>query len=225
MVFPAVLAPDAEGLVFVGGNFTRATVTEAYTRGLFPWRGGDAIPWYCPDPRAVIRPGTLRVTHSLAKRARTASYTVAFDHDFRGAMTRCATTPRRHESSTWITPDVIDGYSRLHDAGLAHSVEVYAGDEPIGGLYGLAFGRIFHGESMYHRARDASKLALWALDQALLAHGFTLLDCQVPTPHLMSLGAEAWRRDRYLAQLAENSAAPTLHESWQSWRVTCLPPR
>jgi leucyl/phenylalanyl-tRNA--protein transferase len=222
-VFPEPLRPAPDGLVFVGGDFSRATLVEAYTRGIFPWRGGPDIPWYCPDPRAVLRPGTLRVTRSLAKRARTSGFTVAFDDDFRGAMQRCATTPRRTEQTTWITADVIEGYCALHADGIAHSVEVYDGDTPIGGLYGLAFGRIFHGESMYARARDGSKLALWSLDTALVAHGFTLLDCQVPTDHLRSLGAEIWPRARYLAHLAANGPAPPA--SWRAWCATCLPAR
>jgi leucyl/phenylalanyl-tRNA---protein transferase len=216
VVFPEPLVPDADGLVFVGASFAQATIVEAYTRGLFPWRGGRAIPWYCPDPRAVIVPGQMRIARSLAKRGR-AGLVAAFDRDFRGAMERCATTVRRDETSTWITPDMIDAYCALHAAGIAHCVEIYDGDTPVGGLYGLAFGRFFHGESMYHRVRDASKLALWALDRALAARGYTVLDCQVPTRHLMSLGAEAWTRARYLRALAANAGAPSDRESWQSW--------
>lgn len=223
-MFPEPLRPDADGLVFVGGDFSCATLVEAYARGIFPWRGGDPIPWYCPARRAIVRPGTLRIARSLAKRARTAGFAVAFDRDFRGVMERCATTPRRDGHATWITPDMIDGYCALHAEGIAHSVEVLLGDEPVGGLYGLAFGRCFHGESMYHRARDASKLALWALDAALVAHDFTLLDCQVPTRHLCSLGAVVWPRHEYLDHLAANADAPSLHGSWRSWSVACLPP-
>jgi len=223
VVFPEQLEPDANGLAFVGADFAQPTIVEAYRRGLFPWRGGPEIPWYCPDPRAIVRAGALHVTHSLAKRARNAGLAVAFDHDFRGTMLRCATTRRRHEQTTWISPDVIEGYCALHAAHLAHSVEVYLGDEPVGGLYGLTFGRFFHGESMYHRTRDASKLALWALSDALAAHGFELIDCQVPTDHLLRLGAEAWPRARYLASLTVNASAPSLHETWRSWRADCLP--
>ncbi len=221
--FPEVLLPDANDRVFIGGTLTPATVIEAYTRGLFPWRGGESIPWYCPDPRAVVPAGQLHVTRSLAKRARTSGFRIAFDHDFRGAMLRCATTRRADELESWITPDMLETYGALHDAGIGHSVEVYARGAPVGGLYGLSFGRFFHGESMYHHLRDASKLALWALGEALAARGFELIDCQVPTDHLLRLGAECWPRSRYLARLAVNASAPSHHHSWRDWRVDCLP--
>ncbi|HEU0035028.1 MAG TPA: leucyl/phenylalanyl-tRNA--protein transferase [Kofleriaceae bacterium] len=225
--FPDVLIPDADGLVFTGGTLTRETIVEAYTRGVFPWRGGRAIPWYSPDPRAVLRPGAMRVARSLAKRARHAGLAVAFDRDFRGTMVRCATTPRAHESSTWITDDMIDAYCELHAAGIAHSVEIYRADDhaPVGGLYGLTFGRLFHGESMYHLVADASKLALWCASEALAARGFTWVDCQVPTRHLMSLGAQAIPRAEYLASVRDNARWASLHESWAAWRVDhVLPP-
>lgn len=221
--FPDSLTPDANDRVYVGGVLTRATLVEAYTRGIFPWRGGEQIPWYCPDPRAVLRAGHMHVTHSLAKRARNGRFTVAFDHDFRGAMLRCAHTPRGGEPETWITPDMLAAYGALHDEGIAHSLEIYQSGQPVGGLYGLTFGRIFHGESMYHLVADSSKLALWAMSDALAAHGVELIDCQVPTAHMLRLGAERWPRARYLARLAENSTQSSLHHSWHDWRVESLP--
>jgi leucyl/phenylalanyl-tRNA--protein transferase len=224
--FAAVLTPDAQGLAFVGGDLRVETVVEAYARrGLFPWRGGPHIPWYCPDPRAVLEPSRMHVSASLAKRARGGGLTVAFDGDFSGAMVRCATTPRVHEQETWITPDVREAYAALHALGIAHSVEVHRDGEPVGGLYGLTFGRFFHGESMYHRERDASKLALWALCEALAARDFLLVDCQVLTPHLASLGARPWARERYLTHLAANAGQPSHHTSWAAFRVACLPAR
>lgn len=216
---------DARGLVHVGGDLAPETVIAAYRKGLFPWRGGPNIPWYSPDPRGVALAGTVHLSRRTRKRARHAGWTIAFDRDFAGAMQRCATTPRAHETDTWITADVIDAYVELHRRGIGHAVEVYAGDEPVGGLYGLSFGRFFHGESMYARATDASKLALWALSQALAARGFALIDCQVLTPHLASLGAMAWPRPRYLAALAANAAAPSLHRSWADWAPPALAPQ
>ncbi|MBX3154901.1 MAG: leucyl/phenylalanyl-tRNA--protein transferase [Deltaproteobacteria bacterium] len=225
MKFPDVLRPDASGLAFVGGDLAVETVCEAYVRrGLFPWCGGPRIPWFWPDPRAILIPSRFRVTRSLAKRARTAGLRVAFDRDFAGAMLRCATTVRTGEYNTWITPDMRDAYAELHRLGIAHSVEVYRDGTPVGGLYGLTFGRFFHGESMYHHERDTSKLALWAMCQALDARAFELVDCQVMTPHLASLGAEDVPRPVYMARLAANAARPSLHASWAAWQVPCLPP-
>ena len=214
--FPERLEPDRNGRVYVGADLQPATIIEAYRRGLFPWRGGPAIPWYCPDPRAVLPVGAIRIARSLARRARDPDLVIAFDRDLRGAIERCATTPRRREATTWIAPDVIDAYAALGEPGIAHCVEVYRAGVPVGGLYGVTFGSIFHGESMYFRERDASKLALAALARAGAAHGLSLIDCQVPTSHLERLGAERWPRERYLAYLASDRA-PSLHRSWADW--------
>lgn len=209
---------DARGLVHVGGDLAPETVIAAYRKGLFPWRGGPNIPWYSPDPRGVVAAGAVHLSRRTRKRARHAGWTIAFDRDFAGAQQRCATTPRAYETDTWITADIVETYVELHRRGIGHAVEVHAADgEPIGGLYGLTFGRFFHGESMYFRATDASKLALWALSEALAARGFALIDCQVLTRHLASLGAVAWPRPRYLAALAANADAPSAHTSWAAW--------
>jgi leucyl/phenylalanyl-tRNA--protein transferase len=220
--FPDELRPDASGLAFVGADFAVDTIVDAYTRGLFPWRGGADIPWYLPDPRAVLFAGDFARTRSLEKRARS-GLTVAFDRDPRGAQQRCETTKRPGRLETWITPDMIAAYDELFARGIAHAVEVYRDGEPVGGLYGLTFGRMFHGESMYYRERDASKLALAALDEALAARGFELIDCQVMTSHLRSLGARAITRADYAARLAANRSAASLHTSWADWRVELLP--
>jgi leucyl/phenylalanyl-tRNA--protein transferase len=169
---------DRHGLVFVGGDLDPDTVIAAYRKGLFPWRGGTAIPWYSPDPRGVARVGAIRASHKLRQRARSRGWIVAFDRDFAGTVARCATTPRAYEADTWITPDIVAAYAELHRRGVGHAVEVYADDRPIGGLYGLTFGRFFHGESMYFVDSGASKLALWALSECLAARGFELIDCR-----------------------------------------------
>lgn len=217
MTFPAQLDPDANGLAHVGGVLDVPTIITAYRRGLFPWRGGVDIPWYLPDPRAVLLIGEFQASRSLAKRRRTSDLVVAFDRDTLGAQRRCATTKRRHEDDTWISPDMMAVYEELVALGIAHSVEVYRDGTPIGGLYGLTFGRFFHGESMYALEPDASKLALWALSEALAARDFELIDCQVPTRHLMSLGARTWSRAHYQRRLAANAALPSRHESWAAW--------
>ncbi len=217
LALPDPTTADRNGLVFVGGPLEPDTIVAAYQRGMFPWRGGPAVPWYSPDPRGVALAGGVHQSRTTRQRARAQGWTVAFDRDFAGAMRRCATIVRAHESSTWITDDVIAAYTLLHDRGIAHSVEVYADGAPVGGLYGLTFGRFFHGESMYAHAADASKFALWTLSQALAARGFELIDCQVPSAHLLSVGARAWPRARYLERLAANAGAPSRHGSWADW--------
>ncbi len=219
MTFPAKLSPDANGLAHVGGVLDVPTIVAAYRRGLFPWRGGVDIPWYLPDPRAVLPAGGFIASRSLEKRRRTSGLTIAFDRDTLGTQRRCATTKRRHEDTTWISPDMMAVYADLVALGIAHSVEVYRDATPVGGLYGLTFGGFFHGESMYALEADASKLALWALSDALSVRAFELIDCQVPSPHLMSLGAVEWSRERYQARLAANAVAPSLHVSWAGWTV------
>lgn len=202
-MIPDPLVPDARGRVFVGGTLDVPTIVDAYTRGCFPWRGGVDIPWYCPNPRAVLLPGTFHASASLRKRRR--RFTVAFDRDTLGAQRRCATTPRAYETDTWITPDMLAVYEELVALGYAHSVEAYLDDVPVGGLYGLVFGKIFHGESMYFIEPDASKIALWALSDHCAARGFTLIDCQVQTPHMRTLGVVEWPRAKYLAAVTSNA--------------------
>ncbi len=191
---------DGDGLVAVGGSLDPDLLEKAYRQGIFPWSSEPAVTWWCPDPRAVFELDTFTVSRSLRKRIRHSGWTFHLDRDFEGTMRRCA-EPTPDRPSTWISEDFVASYGELHRRGIAHSVEVYEGDEPAGGLYGVAFGGFFGGESMFHRRSDASKAALAHLVQHLRARGFVLLDAQVMNPHLRSLGARDIPRLEFLRRL------------------------
>ena len=194
---------DAEipnGLVAVGGTLHPDTLISAYRAGIFPWSSDPTLTWWSPDPRAIFDLGSYRPHRSVGKTARRHGWRFAVDRDFAGVMRRCAeATPER--PATWITDDFMSSYTELHRRGHAHSVEVYEGDELVGGLYGVTIGGFFGGESMFHRRTDASKAAVAHLVQRLRAGGFTLLDAQMPTPHLARIGAINIPRAEYLARL------------------------
>ncbi len=189
-----------EGLVAVGGTLDPDTLTRAYRAGVFPWSSDPEITWWCPDPRAVFELDDFQAARSLRKSIRRAGWQFAVDRDFEGVMRACA-APGANRPSTWISEDFITAYTELHRRGHAHSVEVYEGDQLVGGLYGVTFGAFFGGESMFHRATDASKAAVVFLVEHLRERGFVLLDAQVPNPHLMSLGATEISRREYLVRL------------------------
>ncbi|MBM3867524.1 MAG: leucyl/phenylalanyl-tRNA--protein transferase [Verrucomicrobia bacterium] len=189
-----------QGPVARGGRLDADTLIGAYRAGVFPWySAGEPVKWWCPDPRFVMRPGDFRLTDSLRKTLRKAGWSVTFDHAFETVMRRCAAVPRPGQDGTWITEEMVAAYCELHRRGFAHSVEVSWQGELVGGLYGVALGRLFHGESMFHLKADASKVGFATLVARLAAAGYALIDCQVPTAHLASLGAYAVDRDEFLA--------------------------
>ncbi|MEZ5256511.1 MAG: leucyl/phenylalanyl-tRNA--protein transferase [Ilumatobacteraceae bacterium] len=187
-------------MVAAGGDLLPGTLLRAYRHGLFPMPlGRKKLGWWSPDPRGVLPLDGLRVSRSLRQSCR--RYEVRVDTDFRSVMQRCGDPRRPHG---WITPAFVDAYTWLHELGWAHSIEVHDRQGAlVGGLYGVSIGRLFAGESMFHTARDASKVALVHLVELLRDDGFTLLDVQWSTPHLVSLGAVDIARDEYLARLAE----------------------
>jgi leucyl/phenylalanyl-tRNA--protein transferase len=189
-----------DGLVAVGGALHPDLLEQAYRIGVFPWSSQPAVTWWCPDPRAIFDLDAFRESRSLRKRIRQSGWTFHLDRDFEGTMRRCA-EPTADRPATWITEDFISSYCELHRRGEAHSVEVYEGDVPVGGLYGIAMGGFFGGESMFHRRTDASKAALAHLVSHLRARGFVLLDGQVMNPHLAKLGARDIPRAEYLRRL------------------------
>ena len=197
------IRPDSTGLVALGGELTPEVLIEAYRKGIFPWEGRQPIPWFSPDPRMILVPRAFRATKSLEKRDRRGTLEVHFDGAFPEVIEACATTRRPREVGTWISDTVIRAYTRLWHLGVAHSVEVREGGELVGGLYGLAMGRAFFGESMFYRRRDASKIALWHLCRRLHKAGYHFIDCQQETGHLRRLGAVAIPRLRYLRLLDE----------------------
>lgn len=200
---PERAARVPNGLLAAGGNLAVATLRDAYRSGIFPWyEAGQPILWWSPDPRAVIFPDRVHVSRSLARELRRARYRITCDQSFGGVARACA-APRRGQAGTWILPEMIAAYEALHRAGDAHSVECWMDGELAGGLYGVAVGSVFCGESMFSARPNASKLVLVHLARGLAAGGFTLIDCQVGNPHLASLGAVELPRRAFLAHLAQ----------------------
>jgi len=189
-----------DGLVALGGNLDPDTLVAAYRAGVFPWSSDPVISWWSPDPRAIFELATWRPHRSVMRSARRSGWRFSADEDFEGVMRACAEAAA-DRPSTWITGDFVRSYSVLHRRGLAHSVEVWEGDDLVGGLYGVTIGGFFGGESMFHRRTDASKAAVAHLVDRLRDGGFTLLDAQVPTPHLARLGAISIPRAEYLDRL------------------------
>ena len=200
---------EPNGLLAVGGSLSTEWILHAYRRGVFPWFSeGQPILWWTPDPRAVLFPGEFRRSRSLAKSIRNGGFEVRLDTAFAEVVAGCA-APRRREPGTWITPEMHRSYVDLHQRGLAHSIEAWRDGELVGGLYGVAIGKVFFGESMFSRARDASKVALSSLVDECERRGIRLIDCQMATDHLTSLGSRSIpRRDfeRLLASLCRDGA-------------------
>ena len=195
---------DMGGLLAVGADLSPARILNAYRHGIFPWGTVERQPlWYSPDPRMVLFPGEFRLTRSLRKTLRARQYEVRFDSDFAAVIDACAATPRPGQDGTWISRDMMDAYLRLHELGWAHSVEVYVEGNLTGGLYGLGIGRMFYGESMFSRRSNASKIAFAHLVRYLLAHDFAMVDCQMRTEHLASLGGREIPREDFLARLQQ----------------------
>lgn len=214
--FPAVSRALAEpdGLLAVGGDLSSGRLLAGYQRGIFPWFSpGDPILWWAPSQRMVLQPDRLRVTRSLAKSLRNKPYTFCFDRDFEAVMRACA-APRAGQSGTWITEDMIAAYCALHAAGHAHSAEVWQQGRLVGGLYGVAVGRMFYGESMFHRVTDTSKIAVVRLAEVLFGNGFGMIDCQLFTPHLESLGAQLIPRAEFVARLETYIRQPAPASLW-----------
>jgi leucyl/phenylalanyl-tRNA--protein transferase len=215
---------NPDGLLAAGGDLSPERILDAYRRGIFPWYSeGDPILWWSPDPRMVLFPEELKISRSFAKTLRNRRYEIRFDSAFDQVMTGCA-APRKGEAGTWITAEMREAYLRLHRLGYAHSVETWIEGELAGGLYGVAAGRVFFGESMFARARDASKIALAALVAHIRSEGFALIDCQMRTRHLETLGARQIPRRRFsrlLEELVHYSRTPAAwsgaaHEPCQS---------
>ena len=192
---------EPNGLLAAGGDLSPERLIQAYRHGCFPWfQDGQPILWWSPDPRTVLFPDELHISRSLHKVIRQGHFRVSFDQAFEAVICSCA-APRSYAQDTWITTPMQQAYIELHRRGIAHSVEVWQGEELVGGLYGLAMGRLFFGESMFSRADNASKVGFVTLVQQLKAWGFVLIDCQMPTQHLHSFGARAISRDSFAEHL------------------------
>jgi leucyl/phenylalanyl-tRNA--protein transferase len=209
--FPPAWKARADGLLMVGGQLTTDWLLAAYRQGIFPWPLFDGqshvLAWFSPDPRAVLELDGLHVSHRLRRRMRSGRFQVSFDADFPAVVAGCA-EPRGPDDGTWITPAMAAGYNQLHQLGCAHSVEIWQDGELVGGLYGVALGGFFSGESMFHRVRDASKVALAYLVQRLREHHFVLFDVQQASPHLRRMGATEIPRREFLARLKKSLQLP-----------------
>ena len=203
---------EPNGLLAAGGDLRPERLIQAYRHGCFPWfQDGQPILWWSPDPRTVLLPDELHVSRSLAKVLRQGRYQVSFDQAFADVIRACA-APRSYAAETWITSPMQDAYLELHRSGIAHSVEVWRDGELVGGLYGLAMGQLFFGESMFSRADNASKVGFATLVERLKVWGFVLIDCQMPTEHLLSLGARTISRDEFARYLSRHLDQPNRAE-------------
>ena len=216
-MFPSVetALEEPNGLLAAGGDLSPTRLLAAYARGIFPWSGDDEpLLWWSPDPRMVLFLDELRVSRSLRRRLRGKAFTVTADAAFADVM-RGAAASRREAEGTWITGEMIDAYTALHGLGHAHSVEAWAGEDLVGGLYGVAIGRMFFGESMFTRRSDASKVALCHLVRQLRRWEFELVDCQMTTTHLASLGAREVARRDFLRWTEALIARPPVPGPWR----------
>lgn len=206
---------EPNGLLAAGGDLAPERLIDAYRRGIFPWSADDEpMLWWSPDPRMVLFVDELRVSRSLRRRIRASLLTVTADRAFRNVVAGCA-DPRPDADGTWISNVVVDAYVELHRRGHAHSIETWAGDRLVGGLYGVTIGRMFYGESMFARRSDASKIALAFLVRQLARWRFEMIDCQMSTAHLASLGAREIPRREFMARLKTLTAAPGVSAPWQ----------
>ena len=224
--FPPVGQSTKDGLLAIGGDLSPERLLVAYSSGIFPWYSeGEPILWWSLDPRMVMKPTDLKVTKSLWKTIESHKFSCSFDTDFEGVIRACATVPRADqqiveeeedadEPSTWISEDMIHAYCELHRLGFAHSVETYMDNELVGGLYGVAVGKVFCGESMFHTKSDASKVALYNLCQFLIRNGFELIDAQQETGHMKRMGAAPIPRKEFMKLLKGLVKQQSLVGNW-----------
>lgn len=216
--FPPQHLAEPEGVLAVGGDLTPERLLKAYSIGIFPWYNpGEPILWWCPDPRFVLFPDKLKVSKSMRPYFNQKKYKVTFDQHFESIMRACGAQKRPGQKGTWITSEMLEGYTRLHQLGYAHSVEVWEEENLVGGLYGLSLGKVFFGESMFTKATNASKFGFITLVRELQKRNFWLIDCQQETKHLSSLGAESISRESFLDTLERNEKNNTLIGSWAKW--------
>jgi leucyl/phenylalanyl-tRNA---protein transferase len=211
--FPHSDTFDSPDVVAVGGDLSPERLILAYSLGIFPWynEADEPIMWWCPDPRLVLYPDELKVSKSMRPFFNQEKFKVTYNTDFQRVMRICMLNDRKdQDGGSWINEDMIVAYTILHKAGFAHSVEVWEGDELVGGLYGVAYGRIFYGESMFSKISNASKFGFISFVKKVKEMGIELIDCQQETAHLTSLGARVISRDVFLAAIQKNENAPQI---------------
>jgi leucyl/phenylalanyl-tRNA---protein transferase len=215
LAFPSPENADEDGLLAIGGDLSPERLVIAYSTGIFPWYSeGEPIMWWSPDPRMIIKPEEFTPSRSLRRTWKRGDFTLTMDTAFRDVITQCARVPRHDQDGTWITPEMMESYCKLHELGIAHSVECRSGGQLVGGIYGLSLGNCFFGESMFAKKSDASKLAFWALMGMAQSLKLDFVDCQLHNPHLESLGAYTVPRATYMNWLYKSLAGPTRQKSW-----------
>jgi leucyl/phenylalanyl-tRNA--protein transferase len=215
LIFPNPELSLKDGLLAVGGDLSMERLLLAYKKGIFPWYDDQSpILWWSPNPRMVLFPKKLKISKSLWQVIRQKKFEVKVDEDFSSVIKNCATVPRADQPGTWITNEMIQAYINLHENGFAHSFEAYYNGQLVGGLYGVSLGRIFFGESMFHKMSDASKVALYYLTEKVKSWKFLLIDAQQDTPHMRRMGAKAIPRKDFLALLDESSQYHTYKGKW-----------
>ena len=213
--FPEITLAGEDGLLAAGGSLDIPVLLEAYSKGIFPWYAeGSPVLWWSPDPRMVLFPDKFKVSKSLDHILRKEDFDIRMDSRFSDVIRQCSKVHRPGQDGTWITEDMINAYILLHEEGYAHSVEVFAEGELVGGLYGVSLGGAFFGESMFHLRRDVSKVALYHLVDFARRHNFSLIDAQQSTPHMKSLGAEEIPRSRFLDLLQKALSRKTIKSPW-----------
>ena len=216
--FPDPDDADPSGILASGGNLSPGMLISAYRQGIFPWFSPEEpILWWSPDPRFVLYPDELHVSRRMRRVLRKGSFSITFDRAFAEVIKQCAAKYRPGQEGTWITPGMRNAYNELHRLGIAHSAEAWEGDRLVGGLYGLSLGGMFFGESMFTHVPNASKAAFITLTRAMVSRGICLIDSQVYTSHLETLGAREIPRAEYLLELQELLLLPDLTGSWSSW--------
>jgi leucyl/phenylalanyl-tRNA--protein transferase len=213
--FPSPVLADKDGFLALGGNLQPGSLMKAYSMGIFPWYSdGQPILWWSPNPRMVLFPNEFKRHKNLAKTVNSGIFEVRFDTNFRKVIKQCSIAPRPGQEGTWLTSEMMKAYIQMHHLGYAHSVEIYNSQKLVGGLYGLSFGKIFFGESMFHTQKDASKVALWHLIELLVDWDFKVIDVQQETEHLRNLGARTISRKSFLNLIDKNNEFETRKEKW-----------
>jgi len=215
-IFPDPRYSSKEGLVAFGGDLDPNRILSAYKKGIFPWYNeGDPILWWSPDPRLVLYPSDIKISKSLKKVIKKEIFEIKIDSNFLEVIKNCKEIKRKNQEGTWILPEIVEVYTKLHNMGFAHSIEVYKDDILVGGLYGLSLGAAFFGESMFSKVSNASKVALVKLCEISKKFGFDFIDCQVPSEHLKKMGAVEISRDRFLDELHIALQKPSIIGKWE----------
>jgi leucyl/phenylalanyl-tRNA--protein transferase len=218
LIFPSLENTDEHGILALGGDLSSERLLLAYRSGIFPWYSADEpIIWWSPDPRFALYPSNIKVSKSMRQVLRKGQFEVTLDQNFAEVIYHCGKIKRRGQYDTWITEEMKQAYIHLHQLGYAHSVEVWENGSLVGGLYGVSLGRCFFGESMFSYVSNASKAGFITIVQHLIEREFMLVDCQVHTKHLESLGAEHISRDKFVENIKLATTYPSIVGSWQDW--------